>query len=144
MMGAIYAALLLAAVFFIVTRGGKDERVVIIALMVGSLNTYAMYKFFGGSFISLQLPMLANETAVLAILLGVALLSKRFWPIPVSSLQIAAFLSLLTPFFGQNIVSHGLGVVQGIWAYPQLAIIIWGTIRGRRSRGSMTATTATL
>jgi hypothetical protein len=84
--------------------------------------------------------MLLNEALVLAVLLALGLRSKRFWPMPVASLQIVAFLSLLTPFFGRNIVSHGLGVAQGIWAYPQLLLIVMGTIRLRDHAGAMRAT----
>ncbi len=132
MIGAIYTALLFVVLGYIFVRGGADERLVVGTLVLGSINTYLTYKFFGQSFTALQLPMLLNETAVLAVLLTVALRSKRFWPIPVASFQVAAFLALLTPYFGENILSHGLGVAQGIWAYPQLAVLAWGTFRGNR------------
>jgi len=128
--GWAYGALLIAAVAYIFVRGGFDERIVIGTLMLGSLDTFILYVFFGQSFTALQVPMLVNEAVVLAVLLTVALWSKRFWPIPVASFQVAAFLSLLTPYFGENILSHGLGVAQGIWAYPQLAMLVLGTIRG--------------
>jgi hypothetical protein len=130
--GFIYATLLIGTVVYIFVRGRADERVVVGTLVAGSVATYIIFKYFGQSFTALQWPMLLNESAVLAVLLTVALRSKRFWPIPVASFQLAAFLSLLTPYFGENIISHGLGVAQGVWAYPQLAILVLGTIRGKR------------
>jgi hypothetical protein len=137
MIGVIYTTLLFAVLGFIFVRGGKDERIVASTLVLGSVITYLIFRSFGRSFTALQLPMLINEAAVLAVLLTVALWSKRFWPIPIASFQVAAFLSLLTPFFGENILSHGLGVAQGIWAYPQLAILVLATVRGyRRSQGA--------
>lgn len=138
MIGAIYTTLLFAVLGFIFVRGGRDERIVASTLVLGSIDTYLIYKFFGRSFTALQVPMLLNEAAVLAVLLTVALWSKRFWPIPVASFQVAAFLALLTPFFGESILSRGLGVAQGIWAYPQLALLVLATIRGnRRNRHDM-------
>lgn len=132
MIGWSYTALLFAIVAYIFVRGGTDERIVISTLLLGSISTFLLYVFFGQSFTALQVPMLINEATVLAVLLTVALWSKRFWPIPVASFQVAAFLSLLTPFFGENILSHGLGVAQGIWAYPQLAVLVLATVRGYR------------
>ena len=134
LVGFIYATLLIGTVAYILIKGGIDERVVVGTLVLGSIDTYLIYKFLGQSFTALQMPMLVNEALVLAVLLTVALWSKRFWPIPVASFQVAAFLSLLTPYFGENIFSHGLGVAQGIWAYPQLVTLVWGTIRGNNRR----------
>ncbi len=134
LIGFIYATLLVGTVAYILVRGGIDERIVASTLVLGSLDTYLIYKFLGQSFTALQLPMLVNEAVVLAVLLTVALWSKRFWPIPVASFQVAAFLSLLTPYFGENIFSHGLGVAQGVWAYPQLVTLVLGTVRGNNRR----------
>ncbi len=140
--GVIYATLLIGTVAYILVRGGIDERIVVGILMLGSIDTYLIYMFLDQSFTALQLLLLVNEAVVLTVLLTVALWSKRFWPIPVASFQVAAFLSLLTPYFGVNILPHGLGVAQGIWAYPQLATLVWGTIRGnnRRARFNMLRT----
>ena len=142
LVGVIYATLLIGTVAYILVRGGIDERIVVGILMLGSIDTYLIYMFLGQSFTALQLLLLVNEAVVLAVLLTVALWSKRFWPIPVASFQVAAFLSLLTPYFGVNILPHGLGVAQGIWAYPQLVTLVWGTIRGnnRRARFNMLRT----
>ena len=138
-MGVIFAALLLIAVGFVLLRGGADERIAVAALTLGSISTYAIFHYFGRDFTAVKVPMLLNEAAVLAVLLVLAFRSRRIWPMPVASLQIVTFLSLLTPFFGHNIVSHGLGVAQGIWAYPQLILIVMGTVRLRYYPGPMRA-----
>ena len=130
--GAIYTALLMATVAFIALRGRQDERVVLAALAVGTVSTFVIYQYWGSNFIALQLPMLINEAAVLAILLAVAFRSTHFWPLPVAAFQLAAFLALLTPYFGKNIVSYGLGVAQGVWAYPQLIILAIAAARRPR------------
>lgn len=132
MIGWIYTALLLTVVLFIVTRGGIEERVAIATLLLGSFGTFAIYSSFGRDFTALQMPLLVNDGAVLAVLLVIAYRSKRFWPLPVAACQLAAWLSLLTPSFGENIVSYGLGVAQGIWAYPQLVLLVLAVIRTRK------------
>ena len=130
--GVIYTALLISTIAFITIRGRRDERTVLAALVAGSVSTFVIYGFLGRSFLAVQLPMLINEAAVLAILLAVAFRSTHFWPLPVAAFQLAAFLALMTPYFGENIVSHGLGVAQGIWAYPQLIILAVATARPPR------------
>lgn len=141
-MGFVFSALLLSAIVYALVRGGTDERLAVATLLLGSISTAAIYFFWGRDFTALQYPMLANEAAVFVALFVIALRSKRFWPMPVASFQLVAFLSLLTPFFGRTIVSHGLGVAQGIWAYPQLALIVVGTIRRVRHRAETNSDTA--
>ena len=130
--GWVYAALLMATLMFIAVRGRSDERIVLAALVAGSVSTLVIYGLLGRSFLAVQLPMLINESAVLAILLAVAFRSTHFWPLPVAAFQLAAFLALMTPYFGENIVSYGLGVAQGIWAYPQLLILVIAAARRPR------------
>jgi hypothetical protein len=138
MVGWLFTSALVAIVAFILVRGGAEERVAAVTIMVGAFSTAAIYVIVGRDFARLQLPFLANELAILVVLLVIAYRSKRFWPLPVAATQVAACLSLLTPSLGADIVSYGLGVTQGLWAYLQLALLILAVVRGRGRRRANT------
>lgn len=135
MAGWFFLVLLASSVVFVLARGGSEERVVAGTLLLVSAATPVLYVLAGEQFTRISLPLLLNEAILLTVTLIIAYRSSRFWPMPVASLEVAAFLTLLTPLFGQNLVSHALGVTQGIWAYPQLLILVLAVVRGRnRSR----------
>lgn len=122
---------LVFAVTFVIVRGQRDERLIACALLLVSISTGLLYIFAGQRFERVSPALILNEAVLLAVTLTVAYRSRRFWPMPVASLEIAAFLSLLAPLFGQNLVSYALGVTQGVWAYPQLLILVLAVVRSR-------------
>jgi hypothetical protein len=131
MVGLVYTSLLLSVAVFALVRGDWEERLVACVMVAGSMATWAAYAYGGRDFINLHLPVLLIDSTATAIFLAVAYRSDRFWPLPLAAFQCLAFMALLTPWFSENLVSHALGVAQGIWAYPQLAILTMATIRGR-------------
>lgn len=128
----LYLLLLVSAVVFVILRGTREERTIVSTMVLTSVSTLALYRFSGERFADVSVPLILNEAILLIVTLTIAYRSRRFWPMPVASLEVAAFLTLLTPLFGQNLVSHALGVTQGIWAYPQLLILVLAAVRGRR------------
>lgn len=132
-MGFVYLALLVAVVAYVLARGDPEERLVVSALLLGSLVTLVLHHQLGKSFTHSNVLYLMNEASVLAVILFVAYRSSRFWPLPVAAFQVAAFLALLTPALGKDLISQAIGVAQGLWAYPQLAIVGMAVVR-RRNR----------
>lgn len=131
MFGYVYLALLLTALAYVLICGGRDERLIVSGILANSLVTAIVQPEGGTEFAKLSLLLLANESWLTALSLIIAFRSNRFWPLPVASLGVAAFLSLLAPLFGRNLVSYGMGVAQGLWAYPQLIILVLAVIRAR-------------
>lgn len=131
MAGWFYLGLLASAVTFVILRGGGEERAIVCTMMLTSVATLLLYQFAGQKFGTIMLPFILNEAVLLAVTLTIAYRSKRFWPMPVASLELAAFLSLFAPLFGKNLVSYALGVTQGVWAYFQLMILVLAVVRGR-------------
>jgi hypothetical protein len=125
----VYGALLLAAVGSILWRGGREERVFVLTLLAVSTGTMLIVARIGVRFDEPSLALLANETVLLGISLTLAYRSNRFWPMPVAALEIAAFISLLMPLFGENLVPYAMGVAQGLWAYLQLLIVVLAVFR---------------
>jgi hypothetical protein len=138
MFGWAFLALLVSSVVFVLFYGQRDERLVIVGLVFAGVLTGFINKRLSVPFDTFSPLMFANEAWLLLLVVIIAYRSKRFWPLAVASLELAAFLSLLAPLFGRNLVSYGMGVAQGIWAYLQLIILVLAVTRGR-NRGKWTS-----
>ena len=131
----VYLLLLLGSLGYAVLRGGLEQRILSATMLAASLGTYGFYKA-GLRFDDHPEPFIAASLLHLAISLAVALWSSRFWPMFYAALQIATLLSLLSPLFGRNLLSYALGVMQAVWTYPQLLILVVATIRMERTTSS--------
>ena len=126
----VYLLLLVSSVAFVFWKGKFDERLTAAALLTGSLMTPILFSVSRQSWLTPNAALVINEAAVTVVILYVAYRSKRFWPLPVAAFQIAALMTPLAALFGENLASHALGVTQGLWAYPQLVILVVATFRG--------------
>ena len=131
-MGWLYLLLLFATFMSIAVRGGFEERLLTGAMLAASVGTFLLYRA-GLRFDAHPLPFIAISLLHLAVCLVIALRSARFWPLAYTALQIATLLSLMSPFFGRNLLSYALGVMQTLWAYPQLLILTLATVRTQRT-----------
>ena len=134
-MGWIFLTLVLAALMLAIRFGGRAERTVLVALLVSYVGTYLSFKFLGArDWLLVNWGVWLSDAAAFAILCTVALRTKKWWLLPMAGLQI---LPLFTPFIavtGQNLISDGLGRAQGLWAYPQLALLILASLARREPR----------
>lgn len=132
MLRYVYPTLLAACVLFVLWKGQGEQRAVLAALLIGSVNTYLIYLFRGVSWLDPDAVMIGNELLVTAAILAIAYRSRRFWPLPVASFQILALMAQLVSFFGQGLQPYAVGMTQGIWAYLQLIILVVITLRDWR------------
>lgn len=112
--------------------GGKEERQVTAILAAAYFATFLFYRFGTPDWLKLQLGILLSDTFASALLLVIALRSKRYWPLPVVAFQILPVLTQLVAAFGENLVSYGLGVAQGAWSYLQMIILVIATTNTRK------------
>lgn len=130
MAGWLYALLLIASLAFVLIRGDWELRVASLLIVATSVVTLVNFNA-GGTFAALQPSLLVSETVALTFVLFIAYRSRRYWPLCFAATQMATVLSVLAPLFGRGLVSYALGIAQGVWAYPQLLILIVATVRGR-------------
>ena len=131
MIGLLFLLLLAGTVGYVVAFGGREERSVALALVVAAVVTWANYVYLGRTFRTLQPILIASEGSVLILCLAIALRSDRFWPMPVAAAQLATVVSLLTPLFGRNLLSYPLGIMQALWVYLQLIVLVIAVARRR-------------
>lgn len=103
------------------------------ALTIGSLLTPLLHARSERDWLTPDAALFVNELFVTVIILFVAYRSRSFWPIPVAAFQMLALLTPLATLIGQALVSYAVGMMQGMWAYPQLLILIY-VVMGRLVR----------
>lgn len=81
-------------------RGGRRERITAATLLVGNFAGRFLIDYVGrGPQVSPQLGLLAMDGAMLAVLLWVALSSRKLWPLPAAACQllvVAGHLAFMT------------------------------------------------
>jgi hypothetical protein len=128
----IFLGLLVSVAIYILRRGDVEERVAFVTLLSAYVATYAIMVLHGGYDWLLMSPLVALvDTFAFAILLMIALRSKRFWPLPVAAFHIPPILMPVVTLLGEGLVSHSIGVTQGLWSYLQLFILAWATLRSQ-------------
>ena len=121
-----------SALVYALTQGAREERQVAIILALAYLATSLFYKLGTPDWLKPQFGIMLSDSLAAALLLIIALRSKRFWPLPIVAFQILPVLTQLVTAFGENLVSYGLGVAQGAWSYLQLIVLVVATIRTRK------------
>ena len=131
---AIFSALLLLASGFAVLRGGAPERIVGISLLAAFAVSLALQQPLAARFVAVEWGILAADLVLLAILVGVALFSDRFWP-----LWLAAFHALGTGAHMVRGLDHGIepvayAILLAAWSYPMILLLAIGTARHARRK----------
>lgn len=130
----IFVSLTLMTIMFVIANGKDEERLAISVMVAGFVLTWFFYHQGDENWLKTQWSILAVDSLALLIFLAIALRSKRFWPLPIAALQLLPVLTPLVALFGENVVSDGLGVTQGVWGYLQLAILVIAANRTRKSK----------
>jgi predicted anti-sigma-YlaC factor YlaD len=132
-MGWIFLSLVLAAILLAIRFGGRAERTVLAALLISYVGTYLSFHLLGArDWLSVNWGVWLSDAAAFAILCTVALRTKKLWPLPIAGLQLLPMFTPLIALAGQNLVSDGLGRAQGLWAYPQLTLLILASLFRRK------------
>lgn len=121
----IYLLLLLSSVILVLWKGKWEERLVLATLAIGSLLTPLLHARTERDWLTPDTALFVNELLVTIVILFVAYRSRFFWPIPIAAFQMLALLTPYATLIGQDLVSYAVGMMQGMWAYPQLLIMIY-------------------
>lgn len=127
-----YPALLIACVLFVFWKGRFEERAILGALLMGSIATAAIHSQRASDWLTPNIGMIVNELLVTTIILVVAFRSKNLWPLPVASFQLLALMAQIVNLFGERLQPYAIGITQGLWAYLQLIILLYVTLKRLR------------
>jgi hypothetical protein len=130
-----YNSLLLLVLVYAMARGGRSERAAALILFVCSLLTKLIYLIPAADrFGDVEYAVLLVDAAGLAGFTWVALKSDRFWPLWIAALQLIGILVHLSRMIEPAMLPTAYAFLLAIWAYPQLALIAYGTWHYHRRR----------
>jgi hypothetical protein len=72
------------------------------------------------------------DNAVLFAVVGIALVSDRFWPLWAAGLQLVGSMSHLMKAVHADMLPHVYGAAERFWSYPILLILFIGAWRQHR------------
>lgn len=129
---ALYYALVLVAVAAAFARGDRETRLAAVISLAASLLSTALMNLHSQIAVSVAL----IDIAVLAAFVGLALTTRRFWPLWVAGLQLTTVLGHGLRLLQPNLVDIAYAAAMRFWSYPILFILIAAALRSERYRPS--------
>lgn len=126
---AIFYSLLTAVNLLAWRRGRQEERLAAATCVVGTLLTVAVSEEVARRFGDFNFAAFVIDLVVLLVFLGIALRSRRFWPMWVAGLQLVTTTVHLIRLFNDELLSVVFGTALAVWSYPILLLIGIGAWR---------------
>ncbi|MEO8547474.1 MAG: hypothetical protein ABI422_03815 [Sphingomicrobium sp.] len=128
----LYWSLLTLTCGYAFYRGGRYERAVAVACIIGTIATVAVNSPLNRLYVHVEGGALLVDLGVLAAFTAVALQSDRFWPLWVAGLQLTTSVAHFLKAIDPNLIPQAYGLAVRFWSYPILLILVIGTWRASR------------
>ena len=127
---AVVVLVLVAAIW----RGGRDERVAAIALAVGVVLSKLVYSHHGQQ---TEWGVMAVDVVLLAVLLWIALVTHRYWPIFAAAFQFLAVIIHLAQIADRSLGGWAYISAEILFGYLLAGAIALGTLNAWRARAAL-------
>jgi hypothetical protein len=128
----LFRILLVLVVLYAFLRGSRDERLVALTCVAGTLLTHFAWSPVSQRFQGVETPEMIVDAGVFAGFLFVALRSKRFWPLWVAGLQLTTMMGHAFKAFDSSLFPRAYAAALYFWAYPIVIVLAVGTWRNHR------------
>ncbi len=121
-------------------RGGWAERVTAGSILIATYVTVLVLSPLAVRYQFVELPVMAVDTIVLFVLVGISLKSEKFWPLWLTAMQGLTILSHLAPYV-PHVLPWAYGNAVAVWIYPMLIVLAFAVHfhhRNRKVGGSFT------
>lgn len=125
----IFWILLFATCGYALWRGRQYERIAAIVFIAASVISVAVRAPLPGRYFGLEISDLVVDSAVLAAMVTIALVSDRFWPLWAAGLQLVDSFSHVLKAVDVNLLPAVYGAAERFWSYPILFILLVGAWR---------------
>jgi hypothetical protein len=129
----IWDAIVVLVLGYTLWRGGRDERVAAIALAIGVVLTKAVYVHQGQQ---TEWGLLAVDAVLLAVLVWIALVSSRYWPIFAAAFQFLAVVIHLARMADPSLSGWAYISAEILFGYLLAGAIVVGTVNAARARSA--------
>ena len=116
-------------------RGGVTERRVATAMFMAVIATTAT-DLFGTRWLGPNWGVIIIDGILLVVLVVIARLSTRFWPIWAAASQLGGCLAHLPAILNPGIPKHLYGATQPFWVWPMMVSLLIGAISAHQQRRS--------
>ncbi len=129
----LFWLLLLWSCGYALWRGRKYERIAALVFV-----TATVLSILGHSpslrYVEIEGSDLIVDSAVLVAIIGIALVSDRFWPLWAAGLQLVGSMSHLMKAIQPDLLPHVYGAAERFWSYPILVILFVGAWHQQQQR----------
>ncbi|KKC25972.1 hypothetical protein [Sphingomonas sp. SRS2] len=116
-----YGLVMWASAFYAFRRGGWEERLVAISMILGSYMS-ALVPTTRASFEHVEASIAVVDLCLFVSLQLIALRSKKFWPLWIASIQGVSVLGHLAPLIPNMQPAAAYNAVA-LWSYPSWVIL---------------------
>ena len=112
-------------------KGTRDARIIGATCLIAAFASYPFLTQYAG----IEITVLLVDLIVLALFVGVALRSDRFWPLWIAGLHLTTVIGHALKLMSGDLVPLAYAVALRMWAYPELiilAVAVWRSERRRR------------
>lgn len=128
----VYYSFLLACCVYVALRGAAPEKFGAAIILVGSILSTVALSSPARRFTSVEVGVFVVDVAALTALLVLSLRAERFWPLWVTALQFIATAAHAVKLIDSDLIRAVYAIVMGLWTYPVLLIIVFGTWNHQR------------
>ena len=130
----LISLLLLAA--YVAWSGGRTGKASIAVAILATISSQLVASL-GHGMESIQRNMFVVDTVTFVMLMLIALLSKRTWPIWVAAFQLNTVLAECAILLSTSFRTMTYYALSTLWAVPTLVVMAIGTWRDRRWEGTI-------
>lgn len=135
-----FAALMSVSTGIAFWKGGPPERIAATAFWVAWIASFLVQADRSSAWRGLQVGYLLVDTALLLVLLALALRANRHWPIAAVGLQVIIVLVHGLVAVNPGTLASAYAIMAAFWPFLQLIVLLAGTVllmRRRRSEGAV-------
>ena len=128
----IFWLVLFATCGYALWRGRRYERIAAIVFIAATVVSFFAHSPLRGRYLGIEASDLIVDNAVLFAVVGIALVSDRFWPLWAAGLQLVGSMSHAMKAIHADMLPHVYGAAERFWSYPILVILFIGAWRQHR------------
>jgi hypothetical protein len=118
--------LMWSSCIYAILRGGRSERWIAISFLIGTGLTELAVSPYAQRWHHVEVRVLVIDLLVFAALFGVALFSRKFWPLWITAMQGVALLAHFSPLMPLVIPDAYRNAIS-LWSWPMMALLALAT-----------------
>jgi hypothetical protein len=127
----VFLALWAVACGYAAVRGGAPERIVAGALVLAVIATWLSASSVAAPYTRIIAGIALTDLILFGLLVAIALVSTRFWPMLMASMQGCGLLGHLTRPLGPHILPQAYFATVAFWSFPIVILLAVATWRHR-------------